>query len=117
VSTELSRRTALLTSAYSQLATWQSDMAAAGLKHTGASMTHLTAALERLGAVDDCVRLAKLHEQVRPGDFIAHRAALKVCVCGRGVFGSRQEHALLPWTAFTGALRECRRVPPPHGCR
>jgi hypothetical protein len=74
----LSQRSALFQAAYSQLNLWQRDMAAAGLKHTGASMSNLTSALERLGAVDDCLQLAKLSEGARPGDNLAHRAALKV---------------------------------------
>lgn len=74
----LSQRSALFASAYSQLAQWQRDMGAVGLKHNAPSMTHLTAALERLGAVEDCLQLARLAEGARPGEFVAHRAALKV---------------------------------------
>lgn len=74
----LSERAGLFASAYSQLATWQRDMVAAGLKHNNVTMWQLTQALERLGAVDDCLQLAKLTEDTRPGDANAHRAALRV---------------------------------------
>jgi hypothetical protein len=78
----LSQRAALFASAYSQLANWQRDMVAAGLKHTNTMMQHLTSALERLGALQDCLQLARLAEDARPGDFKAHRAALRVSVNG-----------------------------------
>jgi hypothetical protein len=74
----MSERSGLFASAYSQLAMWQHDMVAAGLKHTDTTMRHLTLALERLGAVEDCLQLAKLSEGTRPGDWTAHRAALRV---------------------------------------
>lgn len=74
----MSERAGLFATAYSQLAMWQRDMVAAGLKHTSITMNHLTQALERLGAVQDCLQLAKLSEDSRPGEPIAHRAALRV---------------------------------------
>lgn len=74
----LSQRAALFASAYSQLVDWQGELVTAGLKHTDASMHHLLSALERLGAAEDCVQLAKLHEEMKPGTYTAHRFALQV---------------------------------------
>lgn len=74
----LSQRAGLFTAAYSQLAAWQGELVAAGLKHNSSSMHQLLSALERLGAVNDCVQLAELHEEVKPGTFTAHRFALQV---------------------------------------
>lgn len=74
----LGQRAALFASAYSQLVLWQRDMVAAGLKHTPASLMNLAHALERLGADEDCLQLARLAEEARPGDPTAHRAALRV---------------------------------------
>lgn len=74
----LVRRSALFASAYSQLAAWQGELVAAGLKHTPASLHQLLAALERLGAAGDCIQLAQLQERHQPGNFTAHRFALQV---------------------------------------
>lgn len=74
----LFQRAGLFASAYSQLVEWQGELVAAGLKHNDVTMHQLLAALERLGAVEDCVQLAKLHEEIRPGKYTAHRFALRV---------------------------------------
>jgi hypothetical protein len=74
----LSQRTGLFLAAYSQLAIWQGELVAAGLKHTPTSMHQLLAALDRLGYVNDCLQLAKLNEEKKTGTFKAHRAALMV---------------------------------------
>ena len=78
IRTMLGQRAALFASAYSQLVLWQRDMVTAGLKHTSPSLKNLSYALERLGASEDCLQLARLAEEARPGDHTAHRAALKV---------------------------------------
>jgi hypothetical protein len=74
----LGRRGALFAAAYSQLADWQAELVAAGLRHTKISLHQLLSALERLGAAGDCLQLAKLHEQLQPDSMVAHSFALKV---------------------------------------
>ncbi|KAI8466740.1 MAG: hypothetical protein J3K34DRAFT_53711 [Monoraphidium minutum] len=70
-------RSARLAEAYVSLLSWQGDMVAAGVRHDAVTLRHLLGALERVNAVSDCIRLAQLHEQMRPGDLGAHRHALK----------------------------------------
>jgi hypothetical protein len=83
----LNQRTGLFLAAYSQLAVWQGELVAAGLKHTHTSMHHLLAALDRLGYVNDCLQLAKLNEEKKTGTFKAHRAALMVGNLQQGLQG------------------------------
>ena len=70
-------RRARLAGAHARLLEWQADMVAAGLRHDAVTLRHLLSALERANAAADCIRLAELHEQRRPGDLHAHREALR----------------------------------------
>jgi len=74
----LSARAALFAGAYSQLADWQAELVAAGLRHNAVSLYQLLAALERLGAAADCMQLAKLHDQFKEDDLTPHSFALQV---------------------------------------
>lgn len=78
-------RSGMFAAAYSQLAVWQGELVAAGLKHSPQSLHHLMAALERLGALSDCMQLASLQDELQRGDMSAHRFALQVWATdGRG---------------------------------
>uniref|UniRef100_A0A383VS54 PROP1-like PPR domain-containing protein n=1 Tax=Tetradesmus obliquus TaxID=3088 RepID=A0A383VS54_TETOB len=81
----LSQRSKLFLAAYSQLATWQGELVAAGLKHSPTSMHQLLTALDRLGYVDDCLQLAKLNEEKTTGTFKAHQTALQAASRSRMV--------------------------------
>ncbi|WIA30492.1 hypothetical protein OEZ86_000576 [Tetradesmus obliquus] len=81
----LSQRSKLFLAAYSQLATWQGELVAAGLKHSPTSMHQLLTALDRLGYVDDCLQLAKLNEEKKTGTFKAHQTALQAASRSRMV--------------------------------
>jgi len=74
----MAERRAKLASAYVQLLSWQSDMVAAGIRHDKVTLSHLLGALERVNAVSDCIKLAQLHEQMRPGE-CRGVAAVRVC--------------------------------------
>lgn len=78
IATVLSQRSGLFATAYSQLVEWQGEMVTNGLKHSDTSMHQFLGALERLGALDDCIQLAQLHEEMKPGSFTAHKFALQV---------------------------------------
>lgn len=93
----LSQRSGLFAAAYGQLVEWQGELVAAGLKHSDASMHQLLAALERLGAVEDCVQLAKLHEEMKPGSYSAHRFALQVSLRRSGSQHCLWRHLTVQW--------------------